>query len=187
MDTEVFIEKVEKIKMLYRILILAGIVILFVGLFVLLIYVPKTEKIEKLEKSNSALNAEIAKAKQKAANKEQFEADVVLAEEQYKEALTLLPKKKEIPSLLVNITELGTTSNLEFKSFSPGKGPDEHMYTEIPVSIQVTGKYHDILLFFDRVAKMKRIVNIQNVSMSPSGDTSTLNVNCKAVTYKFKE
>ena len=61
------------------------------------------------------------------------------------------------------------------------------MYTQIPVSIQVTGKYHDVLMFFDRVGKLKRIVNIQNVTMSPAGDSSNLNVSCKAVTYKFKE
>ena len=123
MDTAEFIEKVEKIKMIYRILILIGTILLFVILFVWLVYLPKTEGIEKLSKSNAQLNAEISKAKQKAANKEQFEADVAMAEEQYKEALTLLPKTEEIPSLLVNITELGTTSNLEFKSFAPHKGP----------------------------------------------------------------
>jgi type IV pilus assembly protein PilO len=187
MDSAVFIEKVEKIKMVYRVLILAGTIVLLGGLFAWLIYVPKTEAIEKFQKENSKLDSRINEAKQKIKNIDKHKEDVMQIEEQYKEALTLLPKKEEIPSLLVNITELGTTSNLEFSSFSPGKGPDEHMYTEIPVSIQVKGRYHDVLLFFDRVGKMKRIVNIQNVTMNPTGETTDLNVSCKAITYKFKE
>ena len=187
MDSAEFIEKVEKIKMVYRILILVGTVVLLGGIFVWLVYLPKTEQIEKIQKNNAQLNARITEAKQKTDNIEKFEADVAQVEEQYKEALTLLPKKEEIPSLLVNITELGTTSNLYFSSFSPAKGPDVHMYTEIPVSIAIKGRYHDVLLFFDRVGKMKRIVNIQNVSMAPTGDNTDLNVTCRAITYKFKE
>lgn len=187
MDTEAFIEKIGKIRMGYRVLILVGTIVVLAGLFLWLVHVPKTHEREKIANDNSKLNGRIAEAKQKTANIEEFEADVVQVEEQYKEALTLLPRTEEIPSLLVNITELGVTSDLEFSSFSPAKGSEEKMYTEIPVSIQVKGKYHDVLLFFDKVGKMKRIVNIQGVSMSPEGETTDLNVSCRAITYKFRE
>jgi len=187
MDLDNLIEKIEKIKVIYRILILVGTVLLLGGLFIWLIYIPKNEEIAKINKTNAELSRKINEAKQKTKDLEKFEADVAQVENQFKEALTLLPKKEEIPSLLTTITELGMSSNLEFSSFSPSKGNDERMYTEIPVSIQIKGKYHDVLLFFDRVGKMKRIVNIQNVSMSPVKETSSLDVKCQAVTYKFKE
>jgi type IV pilus assembly protein PilO len=188
MDTAELVEKVEKIKMPYRVLILVGTLIVLVGLFVWLVHIPKTKEIARLKTSNASLMARITEAKQKTKDIKEFEKDVAEVEEQYKEALTLLPKKEEIPTLLVNVTELGTTSNLEFKSFSPAKGADDQMFTEIPVAIQVTGKYHDVLLFFDRVGKMKRIVNIKDVTMSPKGEEDTdLNVTCKAITYKFRE
>ncbi len=187
MDLEDLIEKVEKIKMVYRILILLGTILLLGGLFIWFVYLPKTDEIAKIQKNNTRLIQQITEAKQKTKNLDKFEEDVALVEEQYKEALALLPKKEEIPSLLRNITELGITSNLAFNSFDPGKENDLDMYTEIPVSIQVEGRYHNALLFFDRVGKMKRIVNIQNVSMSPVKDTAELNVSCQAVTYKFKE
>ena len=187
MDSADFIEKIEKIKMPYRILILVGTVVLLGVVFIFLGYMPKTEEISKTTKSNAELSRRINEAKQKTKDLDKFEADVAQVESQYNEALTLLPKTEEIPSLLTNITELGTTSNLEFSFFSPGKGKDEQMYSELPVSIQVQGKYHDVLLFFDRVGKMKRIVNIKNVSMSPQRETTELSVKCQAVTYKFKE
>jgi type IV pilus assembly protein PilO len=185
MDTAELFEKIEKIKLIYRILIFAGTLVLLCVLYIWLIHIPKSEDIEKLEKKNAKLVAQITEAKQKTNNLAKFEEDMEQVKAQYEEALKLLPKKEEIPSLLRNITELGTASNLEFSSFAPSKGAEEHMYTQISASIAVKGRYHDVLLFFDRVGKMKRIVNIKNVTMSPSGDSGDLNVNCKAVTYKF--
>ena len=107
---------------------------------------------------------------------------------QFKEALKILPEKKEIPSLLITITRLGLESNLIFRSFTPGAESGKDFYASIPVSIAVTGKYHDVAVFFDKVGKMERIVNILNVNMSPKGSLSTdLNTTCKAVTYMFKK
>ena len=187
MDTADFIEKIEKIKLIYRVLILLGTILVLGGLFIWLVYVPKTDEILKIENHNTQLSHKIAEAKKKTRDIEKFEADVAQVEAQYQEALTLLPKKEEIPTLLRSITELGISSDLKFNSFAPSKGTAQPMYTEIFAAIQITGRYHDVLLFFDKVGKMKRIVNIQNVSMAPSGDTADLNVRCRAVTYKFNE
>lgn len=195
MDSADFIEKIEKIKMIYRILIFLGTVILLCVLFIFLVYFPKTDEIAKITKKNKQISQKIAEAVQKTKNLEEFREDVAQVDAQYQEALTLLPKKEEIPSLLRNISELGTTSDLTVNSFSPKKGAVEHMYTEIIASIKVMGKYHDVLLFFDKVGKMKRIVNIRNVSMNPAKSSkegseesiTKLNVTCSAFTYKFNE
>ena len=185
MDTAEIVEKIEKIKLIYRVLIFVGTLSLLCGLYFWLVHIPKSEDIAIFEKKNKALVTQITEAKQKSSNLAKFEEDMEQVKIQYEEALTLLPKKEEIPSLLRNITELGTSSNLEFSSFAPKKGAEEHMYTQISASISVMGRYHDVLLFFDRVGKMKRIVNIKNVTMSPTGDTEDLSVRCKAITYKF--
>ena len=181
------VEKTEKIKLPHRILILVGTVVLLVGLFIWMVYIPKTEEIAQISKKNTALKQKISEVEAKTKNLARFEADQVQAEAQFQEALTLLPKKEEIPSLLRNITELGINSNLEFNIFSPNQAAPKEFFMEIPVSIRVAGKYHDVLLFFDRVGKMKRIVNIENVSMSPTGGSTMLNINCTAVTYRFSE
>ena len=187
MDTAELIEKIEKIKFIYRILIFVVTLSLLCGLYLWLVHIPKSEEIAKFEKKNKGLVAQITEAKQKTKNLAKFEEDMEQVKSQYEEALTLLPKKEEIPSLLRNITELGTSSNLEFSSFAPKTGTQEHMYTQISAKIAIKGRYHDVLLFFDRVGKMKRIVNIKNVTMSPDGDSGDLTVKCKAVTYKFNK
>ena len=116
-----------------------------------------------------------------------FEAEMAQVDAQFKEALKLLPDKKEIPTLLRNVTQLGTESDLEFRLFSPQRERAKGFYMEIPVSIVVSGSYHNVALFFDRVGKMERIMNILNVSMKPVKQRSTtLVTRCQAVTYRFK-
>ena len=185
MDTAEIIEKIEKIKLVYRILILVGTILILGGLYIWLVHIPITDDISRITKDNKKLTLKINEAKLKTKDLAKFESDVAQVEAQYLEALTLLPKKEEIPSLLRTITELGSASNMAFNSFAPTKGKAEAMYTEILVSIQVKGRYHDVLVFFDKVGKMKRIVNIKNVSMNPTGESADLTVNCKAITYKF--
>jgi len=116
-----------------------------------------------------------------------FEAEYAEVDAQFQEALKLLPNTKEIPSLLKSITQLGTDSNLEFMFFSPQRERAQDFFMEIPVSIEVSGTYHNVAIFFDKVGQMERIVNILNVSMTPQKERSTtLTTRCDAVTYRFK-
>lgn len=187
MATGSFFETVEKIKMPIRVLILVGTIILLAGLFAYLIYLPKTEEIKQTTEKIAGLTQKLKTAKRRARKLKQFEAEMAQVDTQFKEALKLLPNKKEIPKLLRNITQLGTDSRLQFHLFSPQRERAKDFYMEIPVAIQVSGNYHDVAVFFDRVGGMERIVNILNVSMQPVGQRSTtLTTTCDAVTYRFK-
>lgn len=187
METGAFIAKIEKIKTSIRIVILAGTVFFLAGLFVWLVYLPKAEAITKTKGEIGTLQVQLNRAKLKARKKEQFEAEFAEVNAQFQEALRLLPNKKETPSLLRKITQLGTDSNLEFRLFSPQKERDRGFYMEIPVSIEVSGNYHDVAVFFDKVGRMERIVNILDVDMKPIQRRSTsLITKCNAVTYRFK-
>ncbi len=187
MELSGFFEKVEKLQMVYRILIGVGIFVAIIGLFLWMFYVPRTQEIARLSKEIVGLKQKVNEAKKISANLAKFEKEQAEADAKFKEALTLLPKEKEIPSLLKGITELGKESNLEFRTFRPSREAPKNFYVEIPISIEVRGKYHDVAIFFDRVSKMKRVVNIFDVSMTPeSKPYKALRVTCKAVTYRFK-
>ncbi len=187
MPTGTFFEKVEKLKMIHRILILVGTIVLLAGLFVALVYIPKSKEITRLNKEIVSLEKKINQAKIKARALKKFEAEQVEVEAQFREALKLLPNKREIPTLLRSITQLGSDANLEFRLFSPNKEKTHDFYIEIPVSMEVSGTYHDVATFFDKVGRMKRIVNILDISMKPVKVRSTnLTTKCNAVTYRFK-
>jgi type IV pilus assembly protein PilO len=180
-------EKVEKIKMLHRVLIMVGTLVLFGGLFVWLIYLPMAENITKMEEEVSRLEQKLNQVVVKARAEKKLQSEYAEADIQFQEALKLLPNTKEIPALLRTITQLGTDSQLDFILFSPQREKAQDFYMEIPVSIEVNGSYHNVAVFFDKVGQMERIVNILNVSMTPLKERSTvLNTKCDAVTYRFK-
>jgi len=187
MKTGALFEKVEKIKMPIRIAIFLGTLVLLAGLFFYFVYLPKTEEIAKTREEIARLQQRLNQALVRVRALKKFEAEYAEVDAQFQEALKLLPNTKEIPSLLKSITQLGTDSQLEFLLFSPQRERPQDFFMEIPVSIEVSGTYHNVAIFFDKVGQMERIVNILNVSMTPVKDRSThLTTRCDAVTYRFK-
>jgi len=187
-EFDTFFDKISKLTMVHRILIFIGTIVVFAGLFIWLVYMPKTGEIRTLKSEIESLEKQLDRAKARARNLEKLEKDLAKAQADLQFALRLLPTTSEIPTLLKNITKLGNDSNLEFLLFSPQREVPRDFFVEIPVNIEVRGIYHDVALFFDKVGKLDRIVNVIDVSMVPvkSMDT-TLKTNCKAVTYRFKE
>jgi len=182
-----FLEKIEKIKLPIRILIFAGTLVVLAAAFTYFVYLPKNEEIKQTESKNQELSKRLATVQKKAANLKEIQEKHKNVTAQLDEALKILPDSKEIPSLLTNITNLGEDSGLQFLVFNPQADREKGFYIEIPVSIRVEGRYHDVLTFFDRVGHMDRIVNILNVTMRPKQALSTeLVTSCEAVTFQFK-
>jgi type IV pilus assembly protein PilO len=187
MKTGALFEKVEKIKMPIRIAIFAGTIVILAVAFWYFVYDPYSTEIAQTEGKIANLQTEINKAKARASNLKRFEVEYAEVDAQFQEALKLLPNTKEIPSLLKSVTQLGTDSQLEFLLFSPQRERAQDFFMEIPVSIEVSGTYHNVAIFFDKVGQMERIVNILNVSMTPQKERSTiLTARFDAVTYRFK-
>jgi type IV pilus assembly protein PilO len=182
-----FFNKIEKLSKVQRILIFAGVFMTIIAIFVFVFYKPKWAEIEKLDKQLTSLEKKLVVAKRNAADLEKFQKKMKEAEVQFKTAMRALPEREEIPSLLTSISRSGQDVGLEFLLFEPKSEVRKEFYAEIPVAMNVKGGYHDLALFFDKVARLSRIVNIRNISMSRAGQTLDLNTSCTAVTYKFVE
>jgi type IV pilus assembly protein PilO len=182
-----FFAKIEMLSKIQRILIFASVFVLIIVAFIFLLYKPKLANIAKLKKELGALEEKLIVAKKNAANLKKFQAMMQEAEVQFKKAMKALPEKEEIPSLLTSISRSGQDVGLEFLLFQPQKELRKEFYAEIPVSMKVVGGYHDLAIFFDKVARLSRIVNIKNISMGRIKDSPQLNTSCTAVTYKFVE
>ena len=187
MDTTAFFENIEKIKIQVRIVIFVGTIVLMTALFLYFSYFPKAEEIDRTEQQIAGLEAKLNRAKARAARLDEFEAQKAKVDAQFAEALKLLPDSKEIPSLLRTISQLGADAGLEWRVFSQGKETSRDFYMEISHTLEVSGPYHNVAVFFDKVGRMERIVNILNVSMRPVQKRSTTLVTvCEAVTHYFK-
>ena len=181
-------ENIEKLTKPQRIGIYAGTVILLIGLSVWLLFWPKFDKIDGLKQQLASVEQELAKAKKNARELNDWRNKMKKKESQYKSVMRALPEKGEIPSLLAGISLAGKDAGLEFLLFQPKKEVAKGFYAEIPVEIQVNGGYHQIAVFFDRVANLPRIVNLRRIKMSPaSQEGGQLGMSCQAVTYKFVE
>jgi type IV pilus assembly protein PilO len=182
-----FFAKIEKLSKIQRILIFASVFVLIIVIFIFLLYKPKLADISKLKKELDALDQKLKVAKKNAADLKKFQAMMEEAEVQFQTAMKALPEKEEIPSLLTSISRSGQDVGLEFLLFQPKKEQRKEFYAEIPVAMNVIGGYHDLAVFFDKVARLSRVVNIKNISMGRLKDSQNLNVSCTAVTYKFVE
>ena len=191
-SSEPLFEKIEKLSKVQRILICSGIFLVIIGSFVYFSYFPKIKTQKKLSKEIMQLEKRLIVAKRNARDLQKYQKEIKAAQGEFKEAKLSLPEKEEIPSLISAISESGQESGLEFLLFLKGENRKD-FYAEIPVSIQVKGNFHNIVLFFERVAKLSRIVNIRDIKISGSkgkpepSEISKLNTSCTAVTYKFVE
>lgn len=182
-----YLEKIEKLSKLHRVLIVGGILALLIGGFVYFSYMPKYRDIGTLEKKQAKLERQLRNAKLQARAHKKFAAELKATQFRFQEARQALPDKKEIPSLLEAISGSGQSAGLEFLLFRPAKEIQRDFFAEIPVEIRVLGGYHNVGLFFDKVAHLSRIVNMKNITMTAAKKGAHLETTCTAVTYRFLE
>ncbi len=189
---EPFLEKIENLSKPQRIIISSVFFILLVGVFVYFFYWPKFEKIGSLKIQLTKLEDKLKTAKRNAAGLKKFQAQMKEAEAQFNMAMKKLPEKEEIPSLLTSISDSGQAVGLDFLLFEPKAEKKKEFYAEIPVAMSLQGDYHNLAVFFDQVARLNRIVNIENIAISRgkkgkkgSSSSQRLTATCTAVTYKF--
>ncbi len=183
---DIIVEKTETIKFSYRIAILVGTIVLIAALFCYFFYLPKAKKIEQLNKDITTLDKRIRKAKALAKRLPEFEKKAKEIDKQFKLALKLLPNKKEIPTFLEQINHIGIDSGLVFRLFKPSHEIPKGFYNEIPINIEVEGRFHNIMTFIYRITTMQRIVNVFNIQMRPVKRLSPqLKATFTAVTYRF--
>ena len=183
-------ESIVKLPTSRKVLILIALVAVMTGLYFYLIYLPNLDLLKKKRAEMEVLERQVRELRMVAQNMERFKAEAAKLREELRVAITQLPTSKEIPSLLTNISQLGKDSGLEFLLFKPAPEVSKDFYAEIPVDIKVKGTYHNVAIFFDKVGKLPRIVNISEVSMDNAKETYgrwEITTSCTATTFKFLE
>ncbi len=171
-----------------KIFIAIAAVLVPIALFWFLVYQPENAKVKGLERQVASMRKELQRAKVAARDLPRYEREMKATKERFEATSILLPRDKEIPALLRNISDLGKGAGLDFLSFKPGKEIPKDFYAEIPVDISIRGPYHNMGFFLDQVSKLDRIVTVNNIKMgSPKqdGGEMLLNSTCRLVTYRF--
>jgi type IV pilus assembly protein PilO len=133
------------------------------------ITVPQLDELDVLEKQEDSLKNAFEVKQKKAVNLQDYRDQLDQIEASLGEMLKQMPTKAEVASLLVDISQTGLASGLEFKLFQPSAEINREFYSELPIGIQVVGKYEELGLFVSGLASLPRIVTVHDVVMSPLG------------------
>jgi len=183
---EPLIDKIGELTRVQRYLIYCGSIFVLIAVYAYTLYLPKQEKISELSDQHEKLAQQLQTTKRKAFLLPGLKKKMEEATVQFQIVKKTLPEKEDIPSLLTSISQAGRDVGLDFLLFKPNAEVYKGFYAEIPVSLKITGNYHNLAIFFDKVALLSRIVNIRDIKLS-SGKGSELNISCNAVTYRFVE
>ena len=150
-----------------KIILLALIFIVLIGGFVYFIFLPGKAEFDALKTSVNELNQKINTNEVKLRRLEELKVENMQLQSQLAMLQAQLPMEQEVSSLLKQVSDLSIESGLEVKLWKPGarKKDTSGMYLEIPVDVEVSGGYHSLASFFDRISKLPRIVNITNLNM----------------------
>lgn len=150
----------------------------------------KIKQRDNLAQQLEEKEAEIRKARQAVAKLDELEREIADLELKLADLKQILPTAPEIGDLLKWIKSLADQTNLDLRVFNP-KGPsDSEFLREQPIDMEVDGNYHQLGMFFDRVSKYARIINVDTVRVSPlKGNSGRATIKAKFVakTYVFKE
>jgi len=188
-------DSVLKLPTPKKVLILAVILAVIVGLYLYAFFLPGRNELNMSKAELSRLTKELNESKAITRELENFKEQIAKLNEELKMALTQLPNEKEIPEILKNISSLGKESNLEFTLFRPKPEEPQQFYAKVPIELVVLGSYHNIGMFFDKVSKLPRIINVVDFNMTRAKDakgkiSETENLvrsSCMINTYRFIE
>ena len=168
------------------------IVVILVG-YIWQFQIPMKTEIEGLQKALTGLEAKIKENDQKIQKLGELKAEVKTLQERLTVLTEQLPPGSEVSGLLRQIQGLVNQSGLVLKLWRPEKRRTHQsgLYEEIPITLILSGGYHNTAQFFDRVSKMTRIVNIYNIRMgSPKvgrDGKTVVEINCTAMTFAAVE
>jgi len=166
-------------------------IIILVGAFIALIaagawfgWNDQIEQLEGKQQEQEKLKEEWLGKKKQAINLDAHRKQLAEIDQKFGALLKQLPNKTEMESLLIDINQAGLGRGLNFEMFKPGGESRRDFYAELPIQLKLTGTYHDLGAFAGDIAKLSRIVTLNDVNLVPAKDgVMTLDVTAKTFRY----
>jgi type IV pilus assembly protein PilO len=143
-----------------------------------------------------ALRVEITKGRATAQKLQEFQGEVADLQARLDSLKAVLPEQKDVGDLLRRIQTLATQSNLEIRAFKPQAILTRQVHAEWPIALDLEGTYHDLGMFFDKVSKVPRIINVSGITIKSRTDrqglseadrVATISAQCLATTFVLLE
>ena len=176
-------KKIGSWPVLPKLGVLLLVLIAIIGLAYYLLWADQLAQIESERGKTEQLKATFLDKKKVAVDLPAYRKQLDDIEKQFGALLKQLPGKSEMDALLTDINQAGLGRGLQFDLFKPAPAETvKDFYAELPITIRVTGNYHDIGAFAGDIGKLSRIVTLNDISISGQG---TLAMDATAMTYRY--
>lgn len=144
-------------------------------------------ELDKVTSEEKTLRTTFSAKQAKAANLEAYKQQLDEMRTSFGTLLRQLPNETEIETLLTDISQTGISAGLEIDFFKPEGLRPKEFYSEYPIKLKVTGRYHEFAEFISGVAALPRIVTVQDISIQPSDPKGgvKLTMELTAITYQY--
>lgn len=143
------------------------------------------EELDRSQKKEEQLRQVFLEKKKQAVNVDVYRKQLDEIVQSFGTLLKQLPNKSEMDALLTDINQAGLGRGLQFELFRPAAHETvSEFYAELPINIRITGNYHELGAFASDIAKLPRIVTLNDININPSKD-NTLAMDAVAKTYRY--
>jgi len=182
------IREVGNWPLLPKVALLSGIFLAIVVLGAILDWKDQWESLDNARSEESRLKEQYGQKKAKAMNFDLYVQQLKEVEQSFGALVKQLPNRAEIDALLTDINQAGLGRGLTFELFKPAT--QEKMadfYAELPINIKITGNYHDMGAFASDVAQLPRIVTLNDLAITNTAGTLSLDATAKTFRYLDEE
>ena len=166
-------------------------VTLLIGVFVVLLvagwwflWSDQLVELENKQKEEEVLKQQILDKKKQAVNLDLYVEHLAEIDRSFGALLKQLPNKSEIEALLIEVNQAGLGRGLQFDLFRPGAEEVKDFYAVLPISVKINGGYHDFGAFAADIAKLPRIVTLNNINITP-GQGGVLALDATTKTFRY--
>ena len=160
------------------------------GIFYMVYYSDGESRIESLDSQIESLDREIKRAEKKEMQLKQIQAEKEQKEKVLAKLKEILPEENEISQILRKIQSIISGARLKIQRWNTQAKRRQEIYVEHPIGITVDGNYHNLGIFFDQLAKLKKIFTVNNLNIRPiprMTSTFTVKASFTASTYTYQE
>lgn len=185
---ETLVTRLLQVSPLQRLLALVGLLAILGLAFYFLIYSGRAEDITRLRQSLARVRGEVSRTRTVARQLPVLEKRLASNTQQLRLVSRFLPDTEEIPELLIQVSDMGRSAGLDFLLFQPEKEEPRTFYAAVPVKLQISGTFSQIMTFFRGLSELPRVVDVTDLKI---GDADVqpgrvnLKIGCLTTTFRF--
>lgn len=167
-----------------KITVLLGLFVALVAAGWWFVWNDQLTELENKQKEEETLKQQYLDKKRQAVNLDLYTQQLAEIDRSFGALLKQLPNKSEIEALLIEVNQAGLGRGLQFELFRPGQEQMKDFYAELPIAVKINGSYHDFGAFAADIAKLPRIVTLNNISIAP-GQGGGLSLDATTKTFRY--